>query len=169
MDCTEFRERYTEFRDATVTAPRELKRFRRHLSVCASCRAFDAALHAGVATLRVAPSLEPSADFRRNLDARLAREAARRPVPAVLVRMAAAALVAVALTLVAREAGRRPAPPPTAALPPVAFPKPVANTGVPLVTFQDPRASVMAGNSYPYGTALVQPAATVTQPATAGR
>jgi hypothetical protein len=170
MDCTEFRDRYSEFRDATVTAPRELKRFRRHISVCAPCRAFDAALHAGVAAWRAAPDAQPSADFRQRLEARLAREAARRPVPAILVRVAAALLVAVAVTLVAREAARRPAVATTPALPPVAFPKPVANAGVPLVTFQDPRASVWAGNPNPYGTALVQPAAAVlTQPATAGR
>jgi hypothetical protein len=34
----------------------------------------------------------------------------------------------------------------------------VINAGVPLVTFQDPRATVLAGNPYPYGTAFVQPA-----------
>lgn len=170
MDCAEFLDRYSEFRDATVTAPRELKRFRRHLSVCASCRAFDAAVHTGVAAWRDTPDVEPSADFRSRLEARLARDAARRPVPAVLVRVAAALLVAVTVALVAREASRRPAVASAPTLPPVAFPKPVANAGVPLVTFQDPRASVWAGNPNPYGTALVQPAAAVlTQPATAGR
>jgi hypothetical protein len=44
-------------------------------------------------------------------------------------------------------------------LPPVAFPKPLVNAGVPLVTFHDPRASVLSGNPYPYGTAFVQPTA----------
>ncbi|MGH7644074.1 MAG: hypothetical protein ACREMR_00675, partial [Gemmatimonadales bacterium] len=53
---------------------------------------------------------------------------------------------------------RRPRQPAAPTLPPVAFPKPVANAGVPFVTFQDPRASVVAGNPGPYGTAFVEPA-----------
>ena len=57
---------------------------------------------------------------------------------------------------------------PVTSLPPVPFPKPVAHAGVPNVTFQDPRASVVAGNPNPYGTALVQPASRV-EPVTAGR
>ena len=43
-------------------------------------------------------------------------------------------------------------------LPPVPFPKPVAQAGVPFVSFQDPRTSVVSGNPYPYGTAYVEPA-----------
>lgn len=170
MRCPEFLDRYSEFRDGLITAPRELRRFRRHLALCGSCRAYDLAVREAVATLRGAPELTPSPDFRHRLERRLAREASRQPRPAVLMQLAAALLVAVALALVAYEAGHRPTVAQAPALPPVAFPKPVANVGVPLVTFQDPRASVMAGNPHPYGTALVQPASeTVAEPATAGR
>jgi len=77
----------------------------------------------------------------------------------VLVRLAAALLVLAAMSLVGWEAVRRAAPGVVPSLPPVAFPKPLVNAGVPLVTFQDPRASVLAGNPYPYGTAFVQPSA----------
>ena len=81
--------------------------------------------------------------------------------------LAAALFIAAALALIAVE-GVRPRTQPVASLPPVPFPKPVAHAGVPNVTFQDPRASVVAGNPNPYGTALVQPASRV-EPVTAGR
>lgn len=54
-------------------------------------------------------------------------------------------------------------------LPPAAFPKPVASAALPFVSFQDPRASVVNGNPYPYGTALVEPPTITFQPASAGR
>ena len=161
MNCAEFLARYSEFRDGTVTAPRELRRFRRHVAVCARCRAFDTAVRNGVAALRDVTPVTPSASFRRKLDERLAAEragSAPRRAP-VLVRVAGGLLVLAAMSLVAWEAGRRTAPGAEPSLPPVVFPKPVVNAGVPLVTFQDPRASVLAGNPYPYGTAFVQPAA----------
>ena len=41
---------------------------------------------------------------------------------------------------------------------PAAFPKPVARAGIPFVSFQDPRATVVRGNASPYGSALVEPA-----------
>ena len=160
MNCAEFLARYSEFRDGTVTAPRELRRFRRHVAVCARCRAFDTAVRNGVAALRDVTPVTPSASFRRKLDERLAAEragSAPRRAP-VLVRVAGGLLVLAAMSLVALEAGRRTAPGAEPSLPPVVFPKPVVNAGVPLVTFQDPRASVLAGNPYPYGTAFVQPA-----------
>lgn len=160
MNCAEFLARYSEFRDGTVTAPRELRRFRRHVAVCVRCRAFDTAVRNGVAALRDVTPVTPSASFRRKLDERLAAEragSAPRRAP-VLVRVAGGLLVLAAMSLVAWEAGRRTAPGAEPSLPPVVFPKPVVNAGVPLVTFQDPRASVLAGNPYPYGTAFVQPA-----------
>ncbi len=161
MTCAEFQARYTEFRDGIVGAPRERRRFERHLALCAACRRHDAVLRAGVATLRAAAPVAPSAGFRQRLEARLAAERAgggRGRVPLAL-RVAAALLAAVAVTLLASEATRRGASGTAPALPPVAFPKPVVNPGVPLVTFQDPRATVLAGNQHPYGTAFVQPAA----------
>jgi len=161
MDCAEFLSRYSDFLDGTIIAPREVRRFRRHLAACARCRAHDAALRSGVAALREREPVEPSASFRERLDQRLAAERRRLGGPAVAlsVRVAGALLGLVVMGLLVWEAARRTTPSPAPALPPVAFPKPVVNAGVPLVTFQDPRATVLAGNPHPYGTAYVKPAA----------
>src|SRR5207247_11311761 len=74
MTCAEFLERYTDFRDGLITAPRELRRFERHLMRCAGCRRYDTAVRRGVLALQAAGTIEPSRDFRRRLDARLERE-----------------------------------------------------------------------------------------------
>jgi hypothetical protein len=166
MTCPEFLERYTEYRDGLVTAPRELRRFQRHLVQCVACCEYDAALRRAVSALHDVPTIQPSADFRRRLDARLARERTRSDAVPARAGLAAAMLVLVALSLLVLELGRRPQLAQAPALPPAAFPKPVANAGLPIVTFQDPRASVVAGNPYPYGTAFVQ---APVEPASAGR
>ncbi|HXQ28396.1 MAG TPA: hypothetical protein VN848_03935 [Gemmatimonadales bacterium] len=161
MTCDEFLDRYTEFRDGLITTPRELRRFTRHITQCASCRSFDAAVQHGVGTLRAVEAIEPSGDFRRRLDARLARERELRVGPVLPARLgvAAALFLAVAVMLLARAGVRRSEAVSMPALAPVPFPKPVAQAGVPFVSFQDPRASVVDGNPNPYGTALVQPIA----------
>src|SRR2546430_15001322 len=83
MTCAEFLERYTDFRDGLITAPRELRRFERHLARCAGCQRYDAAVRRGVLALRAAETIEPSQGFRRRLEARLGRERpATRDVPA---------------------------------------------------------------------------------------
>jgi len=169
MICREFLDRYTEFRDGHIAAPRELRRFQRHLAQCAGCRRYDAALRRGVAALQNVETIEPSADFRRKLDARLAAERSRGAAVPASAGLVAAMLVLVALSLLVVEAGRRPQMAQALPLPPAAFPKPVANAGLPFVSFQDPRASVVDGNPYPYGTSLVQPAVTQIEPASAGR
>src|SRR2546428_4528347 len=74
MTCAEFLERYTDFRDGLITAPRELRRFERHLARCAGCRRYDTAVRRGVLALQAVERIEPSRDFRRRLDARLERE-----------------------------------------------------------------------------------------------
>src|SRR2546428_12772960 len=73
MTCAEFLERYTDFRDGLITAPRELRRFERHLARCAGCRRYDAAVRRGVLALQAVETIEPSRDFRRRLDVRLER------------------------------------------------------------------------------------------------
>lgn len=168
MTCLEFLTRYTEFRDGVITAPRELRGLQRHLAHCSACRRYDAGLRRAVEALRDARPIEPSAGFRRRLDARLAGERARSEAVPARAGLAAAVLLLVAGAMIVAEVGRREvalAP----VLPPAAFPKPVANAGLPFVTFQDPRASVVDGNPSPYGTALVQPAVALIEPASAGR
>ena len=158
MRCAEFLDRYTDFRDGLITAPRERRRWERHLMRCPACRRHDTAVRRGVLALRAADAIEPSPAFRRRLNARLERERrAAREVPA-RAGVAAGLFVAAALALVALEGVRRPEAARAPAVPPAPFPKPVAHAGVPFVSFQDPRASVVTGNPNPYGTALVEPA-----------
>jgi anti-sigma factor RsiW len=158
MTCPEFLDRYTDFRDGLITAPRELRRVQRHLAQCAACRRYDAAVRRGVLALQAADPIEPSSKFRHRLEARLERErSAAREVPA-RAGFAAALFVAAALALVALEGVRHTQVAHAPTLPPVPFPKPVVQAGVPFVSFQDPRASVVTGNPNPYGTALVEPA-----------
>ncbi|HEX9705910.1 MAG TPA: hypothetical protein VGA20_11740 [Gemmatimonadales bacterium] len=172
MNCPEFLARYSDFRDGLVTAPRELRRFERHLACCRQCRRYDAALRRGVLALNAADSVEPSPAFRQRLEERLRRERRMVSAPVLPARagVAAALFLAVAVALVALEStavGRAVARAPE--LPAVPFPKPVAQVGLPLVTFQDPRATVLGGNPNPYGTALVQPASKHVEPVSASR
>ena len=158
MMCPEFLERYTDFRDGLITAPRELRRFEHHLERCAGCRRYDAAVRRGVLALQAVRTIEPSRGFRRRLDARLERERrATRDVRAS-AGVAAALFVAAALALLALEGVRRPDVARAPVLPPVPFPNPVVQTGVPFVSFQDPRASVFAGPQASDGAVLVEPA-----------
>jgi hypothetical protein len=165
----EFLERHSDFRDGLITAPRELRRFARHMVHCASCRSYDTTVRQAVQVLHSASCITPSASFRQRLDARLAVERRRVPGPPARSGFSAALLVLAALALLFVEVGRRPGLAKAPLLPPVAFPKPVASAGLPFVSFQDPRASVVNGNPYPYGTALVQPAAIIFQPVSSGR
>ena len=159
MECAEFLDRYTDYRDGVVTTPRDRRRFERHLALCETCRSYDTAVRRGVLALQGAGTVTPSEQFRARLDARLRREALTLAAPVIPPRVGAAAalLVAVGIALVALQLARRPAPLEAHALPPVPFPKPVAQAGVPFVTFQDPRATTAAGNPIPYGSALVEP------------
>src|SRR3989449_11482595 len=110
MTCAEFLERYTDFRDGLITAPRELRRFEHHLTRCAGCRRYDGAVRRGVLALQAAGTIELSRDFRRRLDARLERERrAAREVPAsagVAVALVIAAALAVVGLGIGRAAGR---------------------------------------------------------------
>ncbi len=157
MTCAEFLEHYTDLRDGLITAPRDLRRFTRHLTQCTACRRYDVAVRRGVLALQAVETIEPSRDFRRRLDARLAHErAALTQVPA-RAGIAAALFIAAALGLLALEGVRRPPIARAPTLPPVPFPRPVVQAGVPFVSFQDPRASVFAGNPAPDGSTMVEP------------
>lgn len=169
MRCKEFLERHSEFRDGLITTPRDVRRFARHMAHCASCRRYDATVRQAVQVLHSTSPITPSAGFRQRLDARLAVERRRVPRPPARSGFSAALLVLAALALFFFEVGHRPPIEKAPLLPPVAFPKPVARAGLPFVSFQDPRASVVQGNPYPYGTALVQPATFTLQPASSGR
>ena len=169
MLCKEFLERHSEYRDGLITSPRDLRRFTRHIAQCASCRRYDATVRQAVQVLHAASPITPSADFRQRLDARLAIERRRVPRPPARSGFSTAILVLAALAMFFFEVSRRPRIEKAPLLPPAAFPKPVASAALPFVSFQDPRASVVNGNPYPYGTALVEPPAITFQPASTGR
>ena len=160
MTCREFVARYTDFRDGLITAPRETRLFARHLATCSACRRYDAAVQRGVGSLQVSVA-EPNDAFRERLEHRLEAERARSGQPTLPARpaLAAALLVAAAIGLLAWEgAQRQTAVVQATTLPPVPFPKPVVQAGLPFVSFQDPRTGAISGNPYPYGTAYVEPA-----------
>jgi len=159
MLCREFLERHSDFRDGLITSSRELRRFSRHIAHCATCRRYDATVHQAVQALHSASPIAPSPDFRQRLDARLAVERRRVPRPPAQAGVSATMLVLAALALFFFELAQRPRIARAPLLPPVAAPKPVASAGLPFVSFQDPRARIVSGNPYPYGTTLFQPAA----------
>src|SRR3989442_5761525 len=109
MTCAEFLERYTDFRDGLITAPRELRRFERHLARCAGCRRYDTAVRRGVLALQAVETIEPSRDFRRRLDAPLERERRATPVGHASAGVAAGLLLPAAAPAVLPV--RRPTPP----------------------------------------------------------
>lgn len=161
MTCAEFLARYTDYRDGLIGAPREARRFARHIANCPACRRYDAALQDGVGALQTLKRTEPDTEFRQRLARRLAAERGRlaRPFAPKRPALAAALLVAAAIGMLVWESTRRPpAVASIPSLPPVPFPKPVAQAGPPFVSFQDPRTGVTGGNPYPYGTAFVEPA-----------
>jgi len=73
MDCCEFREKYSDFADGLLDDEAEL-RARRHLSLCAPCRRFDAAFRRGVSALRDLPRVEVSRSFGDRLGRRVRHE-----------------------------------------------------------------------------------------------
>lgn len=169
MLCKEFLERHSEYRDELITSSRDLRRFTRHIAHCIPCRRYDATVRQAVQVLHSASPITPSADFRQRLDARLAIERRRVPRSPAHSGFSTAMLVLAALAMFFFEVSGRPRIEKAPLLPPAAFPKPVASAALPFVSFQDPRASVVNGNPYPYGTALVEPPTITFQPASAGR
>jgi anti-sigma factor RsiW len=73
MDCCEFREKYSDFADGQLDDEAEL-RARRHLSLCAACRRFDAAFRTGVRALRDLPSVDVSGTFGERLKNQIRHE-----------------------------------------------------------------------------------------------
>ena len=162
-------ERHSEYRDGLITTSRDLRRFQRHLAHCETCRRYDLTVREAVAVLHSTSFITPSPDFRQRLDARIAVERRRKPRPPARSGVSTAMLVLAAAVLLVFEITQRPRIMRAPVLPAVAFPKPVASAALPFVSFQDPRASIVSGNPYPYGTARVQPPTIVFQPAATGR
>ena len=70
LDCAEFLEDYTDFRDGSLEAGRRVD-FEAHLAACASCARYDRVLREGVELFRGLPEIEPSSDFLPRLQHRI--------------------------------------------------------------------------------------------------
>lgn len=143
MRCTEFLERHSEYRDGLIASTRELRRFARHMSHCASCLRYDATIRAAVRALHHTVPITPSADFRQRLDARIAVERRRVPRAPAPAGFSATMLLLAAVSLFVFEVSHRPRIARAPLLPPAAFPRPVASASLPFVSFQDPRAGIV--------------------------
>lgn len=70
MNCEEFQERYSEYRDERAAAD-ELARFEDHVQECEACARFDRVVSRGVEVFRDLPSPSPSPDFYDRLKHRI--------------------------------------------------------------------------------------------------
>lgn len=136
MRCSQFLNRYTDFRDGLIDDPAVVRELENHLRGCGRCARYHYAITHGVVALRALGEIEPSPAFRRELQARLAGAVLRARSGSALTPagLAAAILLATAGAMLVYEslvAGRR------AELAEVAHPVPIviANPGVPFVSF----------------------------------
>jgi hypothetical protein len=70
VDCAEFLESYSEFRDGLLPLSRE-GGFEAHRKACTSCARYDRVVGGGVQVFRSLPQLSPSPDFEARLRDRL--------------------------------------------------------------------------------------------------
>lgn len=155
MDCNEFLDRYSEYRDGGATSPEEgdAPAFEAHLARCTPCRRYHEVIERGTSLLREANPPALRDDFRDRLQHRLYDADLRRrsprdhgmAAPVALGLMAAATLAAVAAWGPILEAVT---PLPTASLAPIAAQAPASARIRPVV-------AVPGGTRAP--AALVQP------------
>jgi len=111
MNCSEFLESYSDFRDGLIGDPDLVRRISAHLLDCPRCMQYDARLARGVTLLRTLSDLEPSPRFRRELakqlqTGRLALEEPVRPAPAgIMVGLMVATAAALVLWAGTRTSG----------------------------------------------------------------
>jgi hypothetical protein len=72
MDCREFRNLHLAYADNALSDA-ELVAMEAHLSECERCARYDTVMRRGLLVLRNLPTVEPSADFRDRLNAKLQR------------------------------------------------------------------------------------------------
>lgn len=150
MTCREFLERYTEWRDGLILDPRVRAQLHGHRRRCASCAKYDLAVRRGVLALRSASrDMAPPPALQTRLDSGLGtRGSLVAPSDATWNGLAAALLVLSALGVVAVELRERRAE--MTAEPQAVVPAPVANRGLPFVTFYNPSVSVQVSAPTPY-------------------
>lgn len=130
MNCTEFLELYSDYRDGCLESTELARSVREHLRECDSCMQYDALVCRGVMALRSTDEFEPSARISfRGLHALPDVEEPVSPAPA---RFAGGLMVAAAIALLVWPQSEEPvvsepiaqAPPAVPAPQPVALPEP---------------------------------------------
>jgi len=138
MDCTDFLERYSDYRDGLIEDPALWERMSQHLLSCPRCMQYDARVARGVTLFKTLSDIRPSWAFRRRLADRLSSthlvlDEPVTPAPAgimvALMIITAAALFLWETTAPPRQVAVEPDP--------VVAPLPVAvaNPGPPFVSF----------------------------------
>jgi hypothetical protein len=117
IDCSEFLELYSDFRDDLLPAQGR-EDMVLHLALCESCARYHRVLHEGVETLLRVPEIAPSEDFLERLDREIVR-VSREPRPGAPVGLVIA--LAVAIGAAAWLPTLRVAPQPTLLPPAVAL------------------------------------------------
>jgi hypothetical protein len=99
MLCRVFRKRHEQYVDGSLDEA-TVRTMRAHVNDCGPCGRFDVAVRRGLLVARNLPTIQPSPDFMRRLEARLAEPEIHRPSGRIIYAAcaAAAALVAVAVS-----------------------------------------------------------------------
>lgn len=118
MDCSQFRDSYSDYADGLLDEAAEVAACR-HLAECPTCRRFDLALQRGLGTLRGLAPLRAHEDFEDRLQARILRECAgarEEPFPGLkhFVGVAGAMAVVVSAGVVGWELTARESEEPVA-------------------------------------------------------
>ena len=142
MDCTEFLELYSEYRDGLIADPVVERRLSQHLHMCRRCQRYDARLARAVTVLRSFSDIEPSQRFRRSLRGRLTQgQAEVEPVMPGSAGLMVGLMVATAVALLFWSGTDR-SPVATVAVEEVQparppLPAAIAHPGMPFVSFAD--------------------------------
>jgi hypothetical protein len=123
MNCSEFLELYSDYRDGRLENAGVARAVREHLRECDACMHYDAAVCRGVMALRSLGELEPKRPFAVH-DVTILPESSdtTSPIPA---RFAGALMVAAAIALLVWPRAEEPeTPPPVAQAPPAAVQQP---------------------------------------------
>ena len=118
MLCSDFIERYSEYRDGVICDPGLEWEIRNHLAGCRKCMDYDAYVSRGVMLLRATSDIAPSIRFMRRLEQQLREEgrSARRSAEArgigrgVMAALAAAAAITLVIGLASNK-WQRPSEP----------------------------------------------------------